>query len=218
MWSIYQEEFVNNTFEALNPAKKQRIINAALEEFAKHSYDKASTNSIVKNANISKGLLFHYFTNKKTLYNYLSNWSFEIIINALDGKIDWAEPDLFKRLKQVWLIKSEILLEYPYLAKFGETLLADKSKVEAIALVENYRPNIMRDLYQKNIDFTKFKPDIPIDSAMNIIQWTLAGIGENFKPQLDDTNTVLLNSIASQVDVYLNLLKHTFYKEEALDD
>ncbi len=209
---------MNSTFETLNPAKKQRIINAALEEFAKHGYDKASTNSIVKNANISKGLLFHYFTNKKTLYHYLSNWSFEIIITAIDCNIDWAEPDLFKRLKQVWLIKSEILLDYPYLAKFSETLLADKSTSEAIALVENYRPNIMRDLYRKNIDFTKFKSDIPVDSAMNIMQWTLEGIGANYKPELNATDSALLKNISAEIDIHLNLLKRMFYKEEALDD
>ncbi len=171
---------MNSTFEALSPAKKQRIINAALEEFGKHGYDKASTNNIVKNANISKGLLFHYFTNKKTLYNYLSNWSFEIIINALDCQIDWSEPDLFKRLKQVWLIKSEILLDYPYLAKFGETLLAEK--------------------------------------AMNILQWTLEGIGANYKPELNATDSELLKNISAEIDSHLNLLKRIFYKEEVLDD
>jgi len=63
--------FLSNSFENLNNQKKQRIINAALAEFAQKKYDYASTNSIVKKAQIGKGMLFHYFGNKKNLYIYL---------------------------------------------------------------------------------------------------------------------------------------------------
>lgn len=51
--------------------KQARIINAAMKEFVKSGYDKASTNKIVKEANISKGSLFNYFHSKKELYLYL---------------------------------------------------------------------------------------------------------------------------------------------------
>ena len=45
--------------------KKQKIYQAALEEFVEHGYQNASTNRITQRAGISKGLLFHYFKNKK---------------------------------------------------------------------------------------------------------------------------------------------------------
>jgi shikimate kinase len=37
----------------MDPEKRERLINAALEEFGNHEFDKASTNVIVKNAGIS---------------------------------------------------------------------------------------------------------------------------------------------------------------------
>ncbi len=49
--------------------KRQRIINAAIDEFMK-GYCKANTDIIVNNAGISKGLLFHYFGTKKKLTEY----------------------------------------------------------------------------------------------------------------------------------------------------
>lgn len=55
-------------FLSLDKEKQDRIINAAMKEFAQKGYDKASTNEMVKEAGISKGLLFHYFQNKKQLY------------------------------------------------------------------------------------------------------------------------------------------------------
>ena len=51
--------------DRLPDGKRQRILDAAIREFAEHGYDKASTNSIVKEAGIAKGLLFHYFGSKK---------------------------------------------------------------------------------------------------------------------------------------------------------
>ncbi|MGL4772346.1 MAG: TetR/AcrR family transcriptional regulator [Clostridium sp.] len=47
---------------------KEKIIAIALEEFANNGYKGASTNAICKKGNISKGLLYHYFTSKESLY------------------------------------------------------------------------------------------------------------------------------------------------------
>lgn len=58
-------------FFSLEPDKRERIINAALNEFARNGYGKASTNEIIKEAGISKGSLFNYFNNKKELYLFL---------------------------------------------------------------------------------------------------------------------------------------------------
>ena len=48
------------TAQVMDEEKKQKIINASIEEFSK-GYSLASTNEIVRKAGVSKGLLFHYF-------------------------------------------------------------------------------------------------------------------------------------------------------------
>lgn len=60
-------------FEKLDENKKNRIIEAAMNEFIKEGFNGASTNTIVKNAEISKGALFNYFENKENLYLYFLN-------------------------------------------------------------------------------------------------------------------------------------------------
>ena len=47
---------------------KEKIKLIALEEFANKGYKMASTNVICKKANISKGLLYHYYSSKEELY------------------------------------------------------------------------------------------------------------------------------------------------------
>ena len=51
-------------FTELDEKKQERIIDAALKEFAEYGYENASTNRIVKTCGVSKGSLFKYFENK----------------------------------------------------------------------------------------------------------------------------------------------------------
>ena len=59
------------TFFNLPEAKRQRIIDLALAEFAEKDYDTASISRIVSQAGIAKGSFYQYFENKEDLYTYL---------------------------------------------------------------------------------------------------------------------------------------------------
>ena len=84
----------------MDEVKRDRIINSAIDEFAKYPYAKASTNNIVENAGISKGLLFHYFGNKKDLYDKLSRFVFNKLSDEIKANIDWEQTDILERIKQ----------------------------------------------------------------------------------------------------------------------
>jgi len=58
-------------FEKLSQDKKQRILEAAREEFARVPYDEASINKIIKNAGISRGSFYTYFEDKNDLLRYI---------------------------------------------------------------------------------------------------------------------------------------------------
>lgn len=51
-----------------NAEVKEKIIKAAIEEFAENGYKAASTNSICKKAKVSKGLIYYYFKSKEEIY------------------------------------------------------------------------------------------------------------------------------------------------------
>jgi AcrR family transcriptional regulator len=60
-----------DTFFNLDEIKRQRIVDAAIEEFSRLHYDKVTINGIVNNAGIPKGSFYQYFENKDDLYIYL---------------------------------------------------------------------------------------------------------------------------------------------------
>ena len=74
---------INDKFFALPIEKQRRIINAAYRVFSENSYKKAPMSEIAEEGNISKSLLFHYFTNKKDLYMYLWDNACEITTQAI---------------------------------------------------------------------------------------------------------------------------------------
>ena len=66
---------MNEKFFDLKKEKQDRIINASFEIFSENGYLHASTDDIVKKAEISKGLLFHYFISKIGLYTFLYDYA-----------------------------------------------------------------------------------------------------------------------------------------------
>lgn len=85
--------------------KKIAIIDSGMKEFSKNTFKKTSTNKIVKDAGISKGLLFHYFGAKVRLYECLEYFSVQMVTEEIIGKLDWNQEDIFLRLKEIARIK-----------------------------------------------------------------------------------------------------------------
>lgn len=55
-------------FDSLPEERREAMMRASVAAFGQHSYKDASTEDIARSAGISKGLLFFYFRNKRTLY------------------------------------------------------------------------------------------------------------------------------------------------------
>lgn len=52
-----------------DPAKRQQILNGAKRVFMKMGFDAASMNDVTREAGVSKGTLYVYFTNKEELFS-----------------------------------------------------------------------------------------------------------------------------------------------------
>jgi AcrR family transcriptional regulator len=59
------------TFARLSAARRDRLVAAAIAEFAERSYTEASLSRIARRSRIAKGSFYQYFENKLDLYRYL---------------------------------------------------------------------------------------------------------------------------------------------------
>ena len=204
---------IYSKFHSLESKKQERIINAALKEFAKNGYHKASTNEIVKEAEISKGSLFNYFNNKKDLFLFLLDHVAKVI-EQIYSEVDWNEPDFFERMRQLGLVKFKIYKKFPYAFNFLKALAhEDAAEVKtAISKVKKTLVSTGLERGYQNIDWTKFREDFNRKKVINIINWTMLSFAEENMNKLDSIDDVGME-VLSESDEYFDILKRCFYKK-----
>lgn len=205
---------MNAVFNNLKKEKQERIINAAMKEFVQSGYEKASTNEMVKEAQISKGSLFHYFHNKKDLYLFLMEHGLKIV-DIVFAEIDMSERDLFQRLNQVGFIKLKIQKKYPLVFDFLKAVKMENS-VEVKADIDRILGNVMDSglvkIYE-NIDWTKFRDDVNPEKAVHILNWTMTGFAELQMAKMESFQDIG-KELLEEWNSYSEILKRSFYKDE----
>lgn len=203
-------------FLNLDMEKQDRILNAAMKEFAHKGFEKASTNEIVKEADISKGLLFHYFKDKKNLFLFLYDHCIDASMNEFYKKINLDEKDFFIRLNQICTIKFELLNKYPEMFRFIETAYTETSKSVNKELDERKEKLIEINSIKvfQNIDLSKFKENIDVEKAINVMLWTFQGLGDQVlkKAKLLSLDRPNYSEIFKEADIYIDMFKNCFYK------
>ena len=200
--------------------KRERIINAAMKEFLT-GYKKASTDNIVREAGISKGILFHYFGTKEQLYNFLIDYCIDIMRREYIDLINIIQSDILESVWQLSLLKQDLLNKYPVIFDFMISALTDasaKSETTAanLARFNAEQGKIMAKVYN-GADTSLFRDDIDPKIAMEIITWTLQGYGQSKMSMVD--SEFMGQTARENYDIYLeefetllNTLRKCFYK------
>lgn len=187
-----------------------------MKEFAQKGFDHASTNEIVKEADIAKGLLFHYFKNKQQLFLFAYDYGSELILNEFYKKFDLEEPDFFARIRQMSKLKFEILQIYPEMFRFLEVAYLNPSNVVKDDLEQRKQQLMNNNLGKvfKGIDLSLFKEGLDIAKVIQIIMWTFEGLGidELKKAKLSANNSIDYKKLSAEVDTYIEMFKQCFYK------
>ena len=201
---------MNDKFFDLKKEKQDRMINAALKVLALNGYKHASTDDIVREASISKGLLFHYFISKVGLYEFIYEYSVRYMMLELSTGVSKAETDYFELIWQIWQAQLQVMCAYPYMLLFlNESKKEDVS--EALVVTEDKRGILPHQMNQimRRADFSKFKKEVDVDKLTGMISYTLNGLmtekfyGGEFQPEL----------FGEEIKSYLSMIKKMAYQE-----
>lgn len=195
--------------------KETRILVSALEEFAEKGYKKASTNSIVKDANVSKGLLFHYYTSKKELYITVHKHIMDVFRKELYDGVNFADRDVFHRLSATTVQKIASYIHHPEFMRFLEKLNDCKDKeIQKRCLIQaEHEQKVVFNKLFSNIDYFLFNEKVNIDKTLNIVRWTIDRISlEWFKQNNHSYQEDSFGQLESEIEEYIDLLRDVFYK------
>ena len=169
---------MNEKFFDLKKEKQDRMINAALKLFAENGYRRASTDEMVKEAGISKGLLFHYFTSKAGLYEFICDYSVKFVIMEMSSTVGKEEKDYFRLRLQIEKAKMTAMKNFPYIQLFLLQMEKETSK-EALEVMQPAAQALRSaydDIYQK-ADFGMLE-EISVERLAKIVDYTLNGLLE----------------------------------------
>jgi len=186
-------------------ATRDRILDAAVDVFARKGYHGAGVEDIVAASGTSKGAFYHYFASKQAIFLMLMDDLAGVIEQGVESAIS-AEQGAMAKVEAALRVVVETAAEQRDLAKI---LL-----VEAVGLgpeFEERRLEIHRRfgaVIRRHLDRAVAEGDIPPQDtslaalawfgALNeiITQWLLSGRGD-FTARLPELRTLLLRSIGA---------------------
>lgn len=195
---------MNDKFFDLKREKQDRMINAGLKTFAKYGYRHATTDEIVKEAAISKGLLFHYFDNKVGMYVFLMDYSVRFLLLEMSRKIDKEERDFFVIAKQLEDASLGVLKNYPYMQAFLEKASTEIC-LEALEESEEQKTAYFSqvDKYYDQSEQSSVREGISLSRIKDMFKYVKKGIlAENLA-----LDTIQPEMMHVQICTYLNLLE-----------
>jgi AcrR family transcriptional regulator len=212
-----QEQDAYTHFHAIDADKQQRILQAAMEEFAANDYASASTNAIVKRAQISKGLLFHYFNDKLGLYLYLLDYAAQKLYSDVMGSIDLANDDIFDIMQKTieaklgaanrYLLETRLYLramtgDIPPRAKEVLSQSVDQAYDALAAMVALLNEDYLREGLDK-------------EKVVQVINWVCEGITNHLLTGVDlETGSDAYEHMLVYTSDYFDFLRTVFYRKE----
>ena len=206
---------MNEKFFQLPERRQDLIRNSAMAEFGENSFKKTSADAISKRAGVSKGLLFHYFKDKRELYLYLYRYAMEECISKYMATMyDFEETDFFKALEMGQAVKMDMVRKHPALFHFVMRAYYERDSVPSPRLhkgLEDLLESTTSDFLSR-MDLGKFKPGV--DPHLVIRMLTLMAEG-----MLAGTTSCTAGDIErlfAEYQKYADLLRQNLYREEYL--
>ena len=206
---------MNEKFFSLPQARQDLIRNSDMLEFGEGSFKKTSADAIAKRAGVSKGLLFHYFKDKRELYLYLFQYALEVCVRQYMVKTyDFGETDFFLALKMGQEIKMDMVRRYPGLFRFvmrayyeRDSVLSPKLRKGLNSLLE-----ITSRDFLTRMDLYKFKDGIDPWEVIRLL--TLAA--EGMMARTNACTAEEIETLFLEYQKYADMLRQNLYKEEYL--
>ena len=201
---------MNGKFFDLKKEKQDRMINAALKVFALQGYRHASTDDIVREAAISKGLLFHYFESKLGVYSFIYDYSVRYMNLELRSTVDSKEKDLFEVMKQTECARMHAMRGYPYMQQFLNRSMSEDVS-EALLAIEEKR-SVLEETYQginAQIDYNMLPSGVDGEKLRTMLDFTVKGLmterfqDSSFQPEM----------LYGEICDYLNMVKKLVYRQ-----
>ena len=151
-----------------NVEVKEKIIKAAIEEFAENGYKAASTNSICKKAKVSKGLIYYYFKSKEEIYLNALKFAIDRFKESVSIDINEKDKCGIAYISEYFDTKFKFFRENPLYSMLIVNSVVYYNVEEAIKLSEEFQ-NYNNELIYEVIKNININPKFDREKAFELI-------------------------------------------------
>ena len=166
------------TFFNLPSEKRALIIEAAIEEFAVHGFQKASINKIVDKASIAKGSVYQYFENKEELYSYLVESASGKKLAYINKELETASDDFFQIYKRIIFLSARFDLEHTLYSCFLYSVGKDAHNLNMAKRIMSSSIDYVKQLLREAQNKGQIRSDVNLDLAAFLIGYLSVDVGE----------------------------------------
>lgn len=190
--------------------RKEALLDAALDEFINNPYDDASLNTIIKNANISKGTFYYHFENKQALYLDLlktafhAKWTF--IFEQTQESDNLSENTIFDKFLLQARFGMQFAKKFPKYGALSNRFSRSKnSPIYEIAKehigIESGK--MLENMVQKSITDGDFSPNYPAEFIIKVVCYLF----NHYDEIVDMENEDDLDRIYEKLESFVKFMK-----------
>lgn len=143
-------DYFKEAFNKVSEEKRNKILDAAIVEFAEHGFDSANINTIAQKSGVSVGSMYKYFDNKEDLFLTVIHYGVETLKSIL-GDIMQSQEDPFDiRIEKIIRAIQNYSREKVHLTKLYNEM-ATESRSSLVWKIVSDMENATAGLYSQYI-------------------------------------------------------------------
>ncbi|MCJ7666144.1 MAG: TetR/AcrR family transcriptional regulator [Actinobacteria bacterium] len=191
---------------------RERLIDAALEEFSTHSYQEASLNSIIKKADVSKGSFYFHFKDKRSLYLHLFDEIAKLKVGFFqkylsENPIDLQDQDFFELIKVSSEAGIKFALAHPAYYRLALNFYREKGNRIYDEVKDRFSSDfgsLTKPAIERSLKEGKFREGFDSDFIVRLINFLLL----NFDTIFPYEKSGSMEEIMKIFDKYIDFIKY----------
>jgi len=184
--------------------QSQALYEAALTEFAAHSFQDASLNDILKAADMNKGSFYYRFSDKMELYlSLLYRVGMEKLKLFEEAGVSKSSGGFFDEFRNMAILGLRMAQKDVRFLVFSRRILQEDPSVreQITKTFGNLSGTLLTDMVERAKAAGEFRPDLPTETVVFVIETLLNHLDAMIPPDWDD------ESVLQAVDRLLDVIR-----------
>ena len=194
---------------------KREIFRAAMEEFGTKEYETVTMEGICAGHKISKGMMYHYYSNKDQLFLLCVADTFQKVKEYVEQATDGQRANTFEAIQHFFLLRERYFEHHPLEKNVFENAMIHPPKHLARQITQLHQPlqQLNRDFLRQVISHMQLRPGLSPADVASYLE-CVAPVFPTFVHQLQEQKTANTHSMLCAAEQVLQMILYGVVQEQ----